>query len=238
MDEQIQKNILKKFMYNPKLRYNEIWDKELSSSSKFDYYLKKLISANLIKKNGDFYEISAEGFSYIASLDGVSIQEKKRPLVCSFVLPCKEGKVLLVRRKKQPFFDYLNIPGGKVEFGAFSSEEGSRELLEETGLTGQTKLKAIEEKVTVDADTGEVLHHMIGFFYIAENVNGELLEKTREGENVWFDIDKLYNLKEKTYPDHKFLLQQLLSEEELGYFTVKRYMRGDTFVNIEVSKKN
>jgi len=46
----------------------------------------------------------------------------------------KHGKILLTRRKVNPFKDKFVLPGGKLDFGENLKECLKREILEETGL--------------------------------------------------------------------------------------------------------
>jgi len=138
---EIEKHILKKFMYNSKLQYNEIWDK-FCESNKFNYHLQKIIKSDLLEKKGDFYSLTSLGRHHISSLDGITFNQNLKPIVCAFIL-CyepKENKVLMNLRKKQPFLDYLGIPGGKIDFGVETKKQAEIELLEETGISAKLEL--------------------------------------------------------------------------------------------------
>jgi 8-oxo-dGTP diphosphatase len=47
----------------------------------------------------------------------------------------KDGKVLLVRRNREPARGVYTFPGGRVEFGEPLTQALAREVMEETGLT-------------------------------------------------------------------------------------------------------
>ncbi len=233
----IEKEILKKFMYNEELSYNEIWDKSLCSSSNFDYHLKKLLDKNLLTKKGNKYTLNANGIELISSVDGSTLKNNKKPIPCAFVLvKNNEGKILLSIRKKQPYFNVLGILGGKIEFGETSKECALRELKEETGIECDIELKVISEIITYNLDeNNKVEHNIIGFFFLGENPRGKLIKKNREGENIWVSPNDIK--KYEKFPDLDYIYPILLKNEELRFVRLKRYRKKGKFKNCEIEKK-
>ena len=82
-----------------------------------------------------------------------------------------DGRVLLVRRGKEPLRGRWVIPGGTVEAGETLQEALVREVLEETGVTVVPR-----EVVTVfdriDRDGGEVRYHYVIIDYLCDYVSG------------------------------------------------------------------
>lgn len=102
--DKIRNEILKKFIYNLKLKYNEIWDKKICSSSNFDYHLKQLIKEEIIEKKEDFYILTNKGTILITEIDGKTINNKKKPGTFAFVLVRdNNGKILMNIRKNNHF---------------------------------------------------------------------------------------------------------------------------------------
>ncbi len=60
------------------------------------------------------------------------------PALAVSVAIVRDGRVLLVRRGRQPAKGLYAFPGGRVEPGETLEEAARRELLEETGLTAGT----------------------------------------------------------------------------------------------------
>ncbi|MFP3908553.1 MAG: NUDIX domain-containing protein [Archaeoglobaceae archaeon] len=48
-----------------------------------------------------------------------------------------EGKILLIKRKNEPFKDYYALPGGIVEYGETVEDALLREVEEEVGVKGK-----------------------------------------------------------------------------------------------------
>jgi len=57
-----------------------------------------------------------------------------KPLHGVLLVLRQRGHLLLIRRAKEPYKDYLALPGGKMEPGETSADAARREMLEETGL--------------------------------------------------------------------------------------------------------
>jgi 8-oxo-dGTP diphosphatase len=51
----------------------------------------------------------------------------------------QKGRIVLIRRKNQPFQGHYALPGGFVEYGETVEAAVIREILEETGL--ETKIR-------------------------------------------------------------------------------------------------
>lgn len=234
MGDEIRKGILKKFMYCETLNYNQIWDKKICSSSLFDYHLKKVIDDGYIVKKEGHYELSDSGFRYLSRLDGISVSENKMPIVCAFGLAQKEnGDLLIHERKKQPFFGYHGISGGKVEHGLSCLDTAKKEFFEETGLDGDFDLRVVAQKMTFNDETSEVIHHIIAYYYICRNFKGELLKESREGINRWMPFEEFLK-KKKRFLAHEVTIPKILENDGVSIIFVKEYMRDGVSIRYEV----
>ncbi len=57
-----------------------------------------------------------------------------RPILGASACVWRDGRVLIVKRGKQPNEDLWSLPGGHVEFGETLLHAATRELMEETGI--------------------------------------------------------------------------------------------------------
>lgn len=98
----------------------------------------------------------------------------------------KEGKILLVKRKRQPYKGLWAIPGGYLEFGETCEEAVVREVGEETGL--KTKIK---DFVGVYSTPSRHPQQAISVAYLLEIVGGKV-KKGQEATDIgWFPLDNL-----------------------------------------------
>ncbi len=227
----IKQQILKKLMYSKGMSYNALRDEV--PSNKFTYHLNQLVEDDIIKKEDTIYTLTAEGTHLISSIDGQEIAAKKKPIVCSFVLAYDGEKILLNKRLKQPFYGYVGVPGGKIEFGSRIPEEASRELLEETGLSaGKMELKQIVNYRTYDDDSKELMHQVIGFFFLATELKGELKKIDREGENFFLKPEDTKN--HKMYPDIELYKDIILTTKQIIFKEADRFMKDGDFIGINI----
>lgn len=83
-----------------------------------------------------------------------------------------EGRVLLIRRGKEPLRGRWVVPGGTVELGETLEQALVREVLEETGLRVKPReIVAVFDRIHRDAD--RVDYHYVIVDYLCDYVSGE-----------------------------------------------------------------
>ncbi len=115
----------------------------------------------------------------------------------------RDGKVLLVKRAREPYKGSWMFPAGFVSFGEHPSETVVRELEEETGY--KAKVIKLLDIIQVDDDPRSMGH--FGFFYDV-SLSGEMILNDKE-ENLdidWFDLN---DLPEIGWHSHKQILSRL-----------------------------
>ncbi len=95
-----------------------------------------------------------------------------RPTVGVGAVLIHEGKVLLIRRGKEPLRGRWLVPGGTVEIGETLEEALVREVLEETGLTVEPRgLIGVFDRI--HREGGAVRYHYVIVDYLCDYVAGE-----------------------------------------------------------------
>lgn len=130
----------------------------------------------------------------------------ERPVPGVGVAVVANGRVLLVKRGREPGRGLWAVPGGKVELGETLTEAGKREVREETGL---------------DVELGEVIWagesigpgdppewHYVLVDFVAIPVSGEAVAGDDAAELGWFNAPEALDLPlTPTMPD---LIQRLV----------------------------
>jgi 8-oxo-dGTP diphosphatase len=97
-----------------------------------------------------------------------------RPVVGVGAVVVHEGRVLLIRRGKEPLRGRWLVPGGTVEWGETLEDALVREVQEETGLTVRPReMVAVLDRI--HQEQGEVRYHFVIVDYLCDWVSGTLL---------------------------------------------------------------
>ncbi len=114
----------------------------------------------------------------------------------------KDGKILLIKRKNQPFEGKWALPGGFVEYGEKTENATVREVFEETGL--KTKINHL---VGVYSDPNrDPRGHTVSIVYVLDICDGELKSGDDACDAKFFDLKNLPDLSF----DHECIIKEVL----------------------------
>jgi len=101
-----------------------------------------------------------------------------------------QGKIVVIRRRNEPFKGYYALPGGIVEYGETVEEAVLREVKEETGLDVE-----IHKLVGVYSDPGrDPRGHFVSICFITIPVGGELKAGSDAKDIALFSLDNIPKL--------------------------------------------
>jgi len=102
----------------------------------------------------------------------------------------KDEKILLVKRKNDPFKGKWALPGGFVEYGEKTDDAAVREVFEETGLK-----TTIDKLIAVYSDPNrDPRGHTITVVYKLDIKGGELKSGDDASDAKFFDVNQLPEL--------------------------------------------
>ncbi|HXD45523.1 MAG TPA: NUDIX hydrolase [Pseudolabrys sp.] len=119
----------------------------------------------------------------------------QRPFLAVSAAILRDGKVLVVRRARQPALGVYTLPGGVVEAGETLHEAVRREVREETALEiAPVTLAGHREVIGRDAD-GRAKRHFVILCFAARWVSGEPKLNDELDEARWIRPEELSGLK-------------------------------------------
>jgi len=115
----------------------------------------------------------------------MKLKNRKTPLLAvDVIIMRKDGSIVLVKRKNDPFRDFWAIPGGFVKYGESVENAAIREAKEETGL--EVGLKRL---VGVYSDPNrDPRGHVVSVVFLAEEINGCLKANSDAKEAKAFKV--------------------------------------------------
>jgi 8-oxo-dGTP pyrophosphatase MutT (NUDIX family) len=198
----LQMQILRELLYNPRSRFGELNISRVSSDH-FNYHLKVLTQQKLIAAEKGRYVLTTKGKEFANTMDTDKLQIEKQPKAGVMVIARSDGRLLIQKRLKEPYYGFLGFITGKIRFGETIHQTAARELREECGLSGSFKLKYILHEHVYNRQ-GDLLEDKIFFVVSAGQIKGSLIS-TREGENIWMKESEYLKMKDKYYDEEDIL---------------------------------
>ena len=119
----------------------------------------------------------------------------QRPFLAVSAAIVRDGKVLVVRRARNPALSLYTLPGGVVETGETLLQAVTREVREETALTIEpVGLAGHREAIVRDAQ-GRVERHFIILCFAARWLAGEPALNEELDDARWLDPAELSGLR-------------------------------------------
>jgi ADP-ribose pyrophosphatase YjhB (NUDIX family) len=111
----------------------------------------------------------------------------RNPAVAVNVIVENEKRILLIKRRLEPFKGLWSLPGGYVEYGETVENAAKRELKEECGLDIQP-LRIVGVYSDLKRHPWK---HAIAICYVAKKFKGQIKSRSKEGNVNFFEINRI-----------------------------------------------
>lgn len=118
----------------------------------------------------------------------------QRPFLAVSAAIIRNGKVLVVRRARNPALNLYTLPGGAVEAGETLMQAVRREVREETALEVEPVAFAGHREVIVRDRQGRVERHFVILCFAARWLSGEPVLNEELDDARWLDPAELAGL--------------------------------------------
>jgi 8-oxo-dGTP diphosphatase len=119
----------------------------------------------------------------------------QRPYLAVSAAIIRNGKVLLVRRARNPALNLYTLPGGAVEAGETLHQAVTREVREETSLTIEPIALAGHREVIMRDAQGRVERHFVIMSFAARWLAGEPVLNEELDDARWLALEELSALR-------------------------------------------
>lgn len=139
----------------------------------------------------------------------------KNPIPTVDIIIQMNSRILLVKRKNEPFRGYMAIPGGFVNEGETVEDAAKREVKEETSLNIELiDILGVYSDPKRDPRGHNMSTVFIGKIPTIRNGRVEAVAADDALELQWMDLEVIYD--EKFAFDHKNILKDYLEWKESG----------------------
>ena len=119
----------------------------------------------------------------------------QRPYLAVSAAIIRDGKVLVVRRARNPALGIYTLPGGAVETGETLMQAVTREVREETTLEVEPVALAGHREAIVRDAQGRVERHFVILCFAARWLSGEAVLNEELDDARWLDPAALSSLR-------------------------------------------
>ena len=114
IEHHIQKHIVSILMHQKYARFRDLRPPKVDTNL-YSYHLKLLQKQQFIAKTDHGYTLGTKGLLYVDRVTTKTLNIRTQPkIITMLVIQNSEGRVLLFKRKRQPYTDVWTLPYGKL----------------------------------------------------------------------------------------------------------------------------
>jgi len=167
--------------------------------------------------------------------------KERNPLPVVLIALFDKNKILLAKRKREPYKGFYGILGGRQTFGMLTKDVVKKEVLEETGFSAKEasiKVRGLYSEILLDKQENPKDHFIFRTCRaevnrkVSENLEGTDIEKFK-----WFDLPLSEKIKSRIIPTDLIMLEHILSKKDYDFKEFVMKETGDPNVLEIVSLK-
>lgn len=209
IESEIQRKILSKCSFFEKgAKYSDLKINEIENDL-YNYHLQKLVKDGFLEKRENQYFLTEKGKSFVTNIDERDLQKPPAYKVSVYLCPVKDGKILLTKRLKHPQYGYVGLISEKKKYGEELLETAKRALLEESGLYSED-FKLIGNLHQIRKNSQEaIIEDGVFYIFYTDKFQGELIQKSLEGEYFWVKLDEVQKLEKVFKPSLEVVVNEV-----------------------------
>lgn len=189
----MQTLILRELLFVPSARYSDLQKASGLDSDHFKFHLGRLVAVGYVEKAGRSYRLTVTGKEYANKIDtdAGTLERQPKSAVILVVERTEHGtkQYVVQERLKHPYYGFWGFPSGKIRWGESILDTAKRELMEETGLTGDFIHSGVYHERDIRPGTDEIIEDKIFHVMFCGNPSGVLLDEFPGGRNRWRTLD-------------------------------------------------
>jgi len=150
-----------------------------------------------------------------------NLDKEKNPLPVVLIALFNKNKVLLAKRKREPYKGFYGILGGRQTFGMLTKDVVKKEVLEETGFSvkeNSIETRGLYSEILLDKESNPKDHFI--FRVCKAEIDKKFtddLEKTDIEKFKWFDLPLSEDIRKKVIPTDLIMLEHILSNKDYDF---------------------
>jgi 8-oxo-dGTP diphosphatase len=150
----------------------------------------------------------------------LDMYKERNPLPVVLIALFDKNRILLAKRKREPYKGFFGILGGRQTFGMLTDDIVKKEVMEETGFSVKDSMRTrgLYSEILLDKDNNPKDHFIFRVCeaHIDKKITDDL-ENTDIERFEWFDLPLEEEIKSRIIPTDLIMLEHILSETDYDF---------------------
>jgi len=148
----------------------------------------------------------------------LDMYKERNPLSVVLIALFDKNKILLAKRKREPYKGFYGILGGRQTFGMLTNDIVKKEVLEETGFSvrdNSIETRGMYGEILLDKNSNPKDHFVFRVCKAeVDNKVTDIIEDTDIEKFEWFDLPLSEEIKKKIIPTDLIMIEHILSDKK------------------------